>query len=94
MDEITCTHLDQIKVEKVPSKKEVPGCEECLAIGSTWVHLRICRTCGRVGCCDSSPQRHASRHARHDGHPIVTTLEPGENWSWCFIDDIGFVIEM
>jgi hypothetical protein len=92
MDDVTCTHLDQVKVQRVPSKDEVPGCESCLEMGSTWVHLRICRTCGRVGCCDSSPQRHASRHAREMSHPIITSLEPGEDWSWCFVDDIGFVI--
>ena len=93
MNDVLCGHLDQVKVERVPSKEEVPGCEACLEMGSTWVHLRICRSCGRVGCCDSSPQRHASRHAREAGHPIITTLEPGEDWSWCFIDEVGFVIQ-
>jgi hypothetical protein len=92
MSDIECTHLDQVKVERVPSKAEVPGCASCLEMHSTWVHLRVCRTCGRVGCCDSSPQRHASRHAREVGHPIITSIEPGEDWSWCFVDDIGFVI--
>jgi hypothetical protein len=92
MNQINCAHLDQIKVERVPSKDEVSGCEACLEIGSGWVHLRICRVCGRVGCCDSSPQHHASRHAREAGHPIVTTIEPGEDWSWCFVDEVGFVV--
>jgi len=86
----TCTHLDQIKVE-VP--EEFAGCEECLRTGDTWVHLRVCRTCGKVGCCDSSPNRHASKHAAAESHPIITSLEPGEDWSWCFEDEVGFVVE-
>ncbi|MEU6256134.1 UBP-type zinc finger domain-containing protein [Streptomyces sp. NPDC047043] len=60
------------------------GCQECLLLGSPWVHLRLCLTCGHVGCCDSSPNRHARRHAAADGHPIVASLEPGEDWRWCF----------
>jgi hypothetical protein len=79
-----CSHLDQIK-DVSPS---ADGCEECLAIGGWWVHLRLCLTCGRVGCCDSSPNRHASRHARTAGHPIVRSLEPGEGWTWCFVDEV------
>jgi monovalent cation:H+ antiporter-2, CPA2 family len=64
------------------------GCEDCLRIGSWWVHLRMCMTCGKVGCCDSSPNRHASKHARDAAHPIVRSLEPGEDWMWCFIDEV------
>jgi hypothetical protein len=64
------------------------GCEECLRIGSWWVHLRLCMTCGKVGCCDSSPNRHASAHARDVGHPIVRSLEPGEDWMWCYVDEV------
>ena len=71
----------------------IEGCEECLKIGSSWVHLRMCMTCGKIGCCDSSPNRHASRHARDVGHPIVRSAEPGEEWSWCFIDEVGFIVE-
>jgi hypothetical protein len=82
-----CTHLDQILVE-VPDS--VPGCEDCLAIGGRWVHLRLCMTCGHVGCCDSSPNRHASKHAAADQHPIVRSLEPGERWYWCYVDEIAF----
>ena len=63
------------------------GCEDCLRIGSTWVHLRLCLTCGHVGCCDSSQHRHARRHFRDEGHPIIKSLEPGEDWRWCFIDE-------
>jgi Zn-finger in ubiquitin-hydrolases and other protein len=85
-----CTHLDTIAVAK---PEHVAGCEECLAIGAGWVHLRVCRSCGKVGCCDSSPNRHASKHARASGHPIITSLEPGENWSFCFVDDVAFELE-
>lgn len=62
------------------------GCEECLKAGTPWVHLRLCLTCGRVGCCDSSPMKHASRHAHVAGHPIVRSFEPGETWRWCYVD--------
>lgn len=86
----TCTHLDQVLVDR-PEK--VAGCEECLASGSAWVHLRVCRTCGHIGCCDSSPNRHASAHVRQSGHPIVTSVEPGEEWSYCYVDDVAFLIE-
>ena len=82
-----CTHLEQILVE-VPDS--VPGCEDCLAIGGRWVHLRLCMTCGHVGCCDSSPNRHASKHAAADQHPIVRSMEPGERWYWCYVDEIAF----
>jgi hypothetical protein len=60
------------------------GCQECLAAGTSWVHLRLCLTCGHVGCCDSSPMKHASQHAHAIGHPIVRSFEPGENWRWCY----------
>ncbi|HEX4743751.1 MAG TPA: UBP-type zinc finger domain-containing protein [Candidatus Limnocylindria bacterium] len=63
------------------------GCGECLAIGSGWVHLRLCLTCGNVGCCDSSPNRHASRHARAKRHPVIRSFEPDERWRYCFADD-------
>jgi len=85
-----CTHLDQVRT---PLPSEVAGCEQCLKTGSKWVHLRVCRTCGQVGCCDTSPGRHASSHAAEAGHPIVTSLEPGEDWSWCFVDEVAFEIE-
>jgi hypothetical protein len=87
---VNCKHLDQVTVRR---PEQVPGCEDCLAIGGWWVHLRVCRSCGRVGCCDSSPNRHASKHARATAHPIITSMEPGEEWSYCFIDDVAFVIE-
>lgn len=83
----TCTHLDQIRTE---APAEIAGCEDCLAIGASWVHLRVCRTCGHIGCCDSSPNRHATAHARAQSHPIVTSVEPGEDWSYCYVDDVAF----
>ena len=86
-----CTHLDQVEITELP--ESVAGCEECLKIGDPWLHLRICLTCGKVGCCDDSPNKHASAHAREDGHPLIRSLEPGEEWSWCYIDDLGLLIE-
>jgi hypothetical protein len=70
-----------------------PGCVECLATGSRWVHLRRCMTCGHIGCCDSSPNKHASKHALVDtDHPIVQSFEPGEDWLWCYVDEVMFEI--
>ena len=81
-----CTHLDHVHITTLPVA--VDGCEDCLAIGGAWLHLRICLECGRVGCCDDSPNRHASAHAHATGHPIIRSLEPGEDWSWCYIDEL------
>ena len=86
-----CTHLDQVEITELP--ESVAGCEECLKVGDPWLHLRICLTCGKVGCCDDSPNKHASAHAREDGHPLIRSLEPEEEWSWCYIDDLGLLIE-
>jgi uncharacterized UBP type Zn finger protein len=85
-----CTHLDQIEVTGLP--ESIAGCEECLRTGSSWLHLRMCMTCGRIGCCDSSPGRHARAHALADSHPIIRSAEPGEDWSYCFVDDLAFVL--
>jgi uncharacterized UBP type Zn finger protein len=63
------------------------GCEDCLRTGDGWVHLRLCLTCGHVGCCDSSPNRHATKHFHASQHPIIQSFEPGENWRWCYIDE-------
>jgi hypothetical protein len=76
-------HLSRIR-NVVPRTPQ--GCEECLALRSPWVHLRLCLTCGHVGCCDSSPHRHARAHAYHLRHPIVQSFEPGEDWRWCYFD--------
>jgi hypothetical protein len=86
-----CSHLDQIQFTSLPTS--IAGCEECLKTGSRWVHLRMCMSCGKIGCCDSSPNRHASRHAHEGGHPIVRSAEPGEDWSWCFLDEAAFIID-
>ena len=85
-----CTHLDTVEITELP--ESVDGCEDCLATGGRWLHLRICLECGKVGCCDSSPNRHASKHARSAEHPIIRSLEPGEDWSWCFVDQVGLRI--
>jgi uncharacterized UBP type Zn finger protein len=72
-------------------KKVTPsalGCEECLKIGSPWVHLRLCRTCGHVGCCDSSKNKHATKHFNSSKHPIIKSFEPGEEWGWCYVDEL------
>ena len=81
-----CTHLDTIEITELPA--EVAGCEDCLATGGVWLHLRICLNCGHVGCCDDSPNQHASRHATASGHPIIRSLEPGEDWCWCYVDEL------
>jgi uncharacterized UBP type Zn finger protein len=86
----TCMHLDQIEITELP--EAVEGCEDCLATGDKWVHLRICLECGHVGCCDSSPNRHATAHAGASDHPIMRSLEPGEDWSWCFVDQVAMII--
>ena len=85
-----CTHLDRIHVTELPDAVE--GCEDCLAVGSKWLHLRICLECGHVGCCDDSPNHHASAHAEAAGHALIRSLEPGEEWSWCFIDKVGLIL--
>jgi uncharacterized UBP type Zn finger protein len=83
--QVVCTHLDQIR----PVKPRTPnGCEECLKIGSGWVHLRLCMECGHVGCCDASPGKHATKHFHHTGHPVMRSFEPGETWGWCYIDEV------
>ena len=79
-----CAHLDSVReVTRSPD-----GCQQCLRIGAWWVHLRECMSCGHVGCCDSSPHRHASKHARETDHPIARSLEAGENWMWCYVDEV------
>jgi uncharacterized UBP type Zn finger protein len=84
--QVPCSHLDQIQdVQPV-----TPGeCGECVKLGDPWVHLRLCLTCGTVGCCDSSPNRHASAHSRSTGHPLAQSQEPGEDWIWCYVDEVA-----
>jgi uncharacterized UBP type Zn finger protein len=85
-----CTHTDQIEIVELP--EQIAGCEDCLATGGRWVHLRMCMTCGKIGCCDSSPNKHATKHAHAADHPILRSAEPGEDWSWCVIDEVAFVV--
>ena len=84
-----CTHLDQIRVERPAA---VAGCKECVKTGDEWVRLRVCRSCGLVACWDSSPNQHASKHAAASGHPIASSLEPGEDWSGWYVDQVAFVV--
>ena len=80
------SHLQQVNQN---IKAKTPnGCEECLKMGSGWVHLRLCLTCGHVGCCDSSPNKHATKHFKATRHPIIKSFQPGEDWRWCYIDNI------
>ena len=85
-----CTHLDQIRLTELPA--EIAGCEDCLATGGRWLHLRMCAICGKIGCCDSSPNQHASKHAHASAHPIIRSAEPGEEWSWCYVDEVAFIV--
>jgi uncharacterized UBP type Zn finger protein len=85
-----CTHLDHVQITELPG--EVAGCEDCLASGGQWLHLRICLECGHVGCCDDSPNRHATAHHQASGHPLIRSIEPGEAWSWCFLDEVALLI--
>ena len=78
-----CTHMDGIR-DVTPSAL---GCEECLRSGDVWLHLRLCRTCGHVGCCDESPNRHATKHFHATGHPVIEGYDPPEGWGWCYVDD-------
>jgi hypothetical protein len=79
-----CTHVAAIANVKQPKRRE---CEQCVTIGSTWVHLRTCQECGTTLCCDSSPNTHATKHARASGHPVIASAEPGERWLYCYPDD-------
>ena len=81
-----CTHLDQVK-DVTPSGK---GCEDCLKTGDAWLHLRLCMTCGHVGCCDSSKNHHATRHFQETNHPIIKSFQPREKWGWCYVDEVMF----
>lgn len=86
MNDTSCTHLSHIRGVRASGD----GCKECLEIGSTWVHLRECLECGHVGCCDSSQHKHATAHFHATKHPVIRSLEPGENWKWCYIDEVAW----
>ena len=89
MSSAQCRHLGEIR-DVTPSAE---GCEDCLKTGDSWLHLRLCRSCGHVGCCDSSKNKHATKHFHSSGHPIIQSFEPGEDWNWCYIDQIAFVVD-
>ncbi len=80
----TCSHLEMI----TDVEPEIHACQECMEMGDTWVHLRMCKTCGHVGCCDDSKNKHATRHFRQTNHPVIQSIEPGEHWMWCYIDHV------
>jgi uncharacterized UBP type Zn finger protein len=84
-----CSHVDEVG-EVTPS---ADGCEDCLRTGGRWLHLRMCMVCGHVGCCDSSPNRHATAHFRDSNHPVIQSFEPGEDWWWCYLDETAFEVE-
>jgi hypothetical protein len=84
-----CAHVDEVDATLEPSST---GCDECLQAGGWWVHLRMCRDCGHVGCCDSSPARHATAHNHETGHPLISSYEPREDWWWCYADEVGFSV--
>jgi len=79
-----CKHLDQIKF----TTTDIHVCAECVKVGDRWVHLRLCMICGNVGCCDSSKNKHATKHFHHTTHPLIRSIEPGESWIWCYVDEI------
>ncbi len=81
-----CTHIQQAEENVQPNTPE--GCEECLQVGDDWVHLRLCLTCGHVGCCDNSKNKHATKHFHTTKHPVIKSFEPAENWKWCYIEEI------
>jgi uncharacterized UBP type Zn finger protein len=91
MSPTACTHLEEVEVRELPA--EVAGCEDCLQSGSKWLHLRICLSCGHVGCCDNSPGRHATAHFHETSHSLIRSIEPGEEWSWCYVDEVAMVID-
>jgi uncharacterized UBP type Zn finger protein len=82
---MVCSHAASIRAVK---PKTPSGCEECLVLGDRWVHLRLCMSCGHVGCCDSSPNRHATAHFHATAHPIIRSFQPGETWMWCYVDQV------
>ena len=86
----TCTHLDTVDTSITPSGN---GCVECLQSGGRWLHLRLCLACGHVGCCDQSPGRHATAHFHATTHPLIRSYEPGEEWWWCYVDELAFTVD-
>ena len=85
---MSCTHIEANTTTAAGSD----GCVDCLKIGGRWVHLRRCVSCGHVGCCDSSPNRHATAHFAETAHPLIQSYEPGEEWFWCYVDEVAFEV--
>jgi len=83
-----CEHLRELTAGDFPPPRTPDACEECLKEGTQWVSLRECKTCGHVGCCDSSPGRHATRHFQETGHPVMRSVMPGERWTWCYVHEV------
>ena len=79
-----CTHLASVRI----TEPATHACAACIEAGDTWVHLRLCLECGNVGCCDSSKNRHATKHFRNTRHPLIRSIEPGEAWVWCYVDEV------
>ena len=79
-----CPHLAHPKITRTATRV----CEECVKMGDTWVHLRLCMECGHVGCCDSSKNKHATKHFHRSKHPVIRSIEPGESWTWCYVDEV------
>jgi len=79
-----CGHFPKMKITGTETKV----CEDCIKTGDTWVHLRLCTECGHVGCCDSSKNKHATKHFHHTKHPVIRSIEPGESWTWCYVDEV------
>jgi uncharacterized UBP type Zn finger protein len=88
MSDELCVHLSTLGADAKPRTPN--GCEECLQMGDSWVHLRLCVECGHVGCCNDSKNKHATKHVQGTGHPVVRSFEPGERWVYCYDDDIFF----
>lgn len=84
-DAQTCRHIAEAGH---PAARTPQGCEECLKTGDEWVHLRLCTTCGHVGCCDSSVNTHATKHFHATQHPVIQSFQPGESWRWCYVDEV------
>jgi uncharacterized UBP type Zn finger protein len=87
MNQPDCPHIEQADTKIVAKSR---GCEQCLALGDSWVHLRVCLQCGQVGCCDSSKNKHATKHFHASKHPMVRSLQQGARWAWCYVDEVGF----
>ncbi|MDE1162913.1 MAG: UBP-type zinc finger domain-containing protein [Acidobacteriaceae bacterium] len=90
---MNCHHFDSVEIEDTTSAAYGKGCAECIAMDDSWVHLRECLDCGHVGCCDASKNKHATKHFHTSKHPVIRSVEPGEQWGWCYIDEVMVGLE-